>query len=84
VTKDILPQRSEQVARSFDLARLPATELIEGYRARRFTPVDVIDDVIGALEATDALCNVVVTDMYATARIEAELTAQPRHLLAIQ
>jgi aspartyl-tRNA(Asn)/glutamyl-tRNA(Gln) amidotransferase subunit A len=60
---------------SFHLARLPATELIEGYSARRFTPVDVIDDVIGALEATDALCNVVVTDMYATARVEAEQAA---------
>jgi aspartyl-tRNA(Asn)/glutamyl-tRNA(Gln) amidotransferase subunit A len=61
--------------RSFDLARLSATDLIAGYRARRFTPVDVIDDVIAALEATDALCNVVVTDMYRSARAEAERAA---------
>jgi aspartyl-tRNA(Asn)/glutamyl-tRNA(Gln) amidotransferase subunit A len=69
VTKEALPLRSDLAA--FPLARLPATELLEGYRTRRFTPVEVIDDVIGALEATDALCNVVVTDMYATARAEA-------------
>ena len=60
---------------TFDLARLSATDLIAGYRAGRFTPVDVIDEVIGALEATDALCNVVVTDMYDTARAEAERAA---------
>lgn len=56
---------------SFELAQLPATALIEGYRAHRFTPSDVIEDVIGALQATDARCNVVVTDMYAAARQEA-------------
>lgn len=60
---------------SFELARLPATDLIAGYRSGRFTPVDVVDDVIGALEATDALCNVVVTDMYDAARIDAEHAA---------
>ena len=60
---------------TFDLARLPATDLIAGYRSGRFTPVDVIDEVIGALEATDALCNVVVTDMYDAARTEAERAA---------
>jgi aspartyl-tRNA(Asn)/glutamyl-tRNA(Gln) amidotransferase subunit A len=60
---------------TFDLARLPATDLIAGYRSGRFTPVDVIDEVIGALETTDALCNVVVTDMYDAARSEAERAA---------
>ena len=34
--------------------RLSAVELLEGYRARRFTPRDVIEDVIAALEATNA------------------------------
>jgi aspartyl-tRNA(Asn)/glutamyl-tRNA(Gln) amidotransferase subunit A len=60
---------------AFNLARLPATDLIAGYRSGRFTPVDVVDEVIGALEATDALCNVVVTDMYDAARTEAERAA---------
>jgi aspartyl-tRNA(Asn)/glutamyl-tRNA(Gln) amidotransferase subunit A len=61
--------------RSFELARLPATDLIDGYRSRHFTPVDVIDEVIGALQVTDALCNIVVTDMYDSARAEAECAA---------
>ena len=63
------------VPSAFELARLPATDLIKGYRSGRFTPVDVIDEVIGALQATDALCNVVVTDMYDAARAEAERAA---------
>lgn len=50
------------------LARLPATELLAGYRAGRFTPSDVVEAVISALEATDARCNVVVADMYDEAR----------------
>jgi aspartyl-tRNA(Asn)/glutamyl-tRNA(Gln) amidotransferase subunit A len=54
------------------LARLSARAMIDGYRAGRFTPVDVIDDVISALRETDAACNVVVTDMYASARRDAE------------
>lgn len=58
-------------AGSFELAALPATELLEGYADKRFTPLDVVEDVIAALEATDALCNVVVTDMYEAARADA-------------
>ncbi len=54
------------------LARLSARAMLEGYRARHFTPVDVIQDVIAALRATDAVCNVVVTEMYDSARREAE------------
>jgi len=73
VTKDAAPLRSDSA--TFQLARLPATELLAGYRARRFTPVDVIDDVIGALQVTDARCNVVATDMYATARAQAQQAA---------
>jgi aspartyl-tRNA(Asn)/glutamyl-tRNA(Gln) amidotransferase subunit A len=72
VTKPLTPGSVPAPQVSFDLARLPATDLIAGYRAGRFTPVDVIEDVIGALQATDALCNVVVTDMYQNARAEAE------------
>jgi len=60
---------------TFELARLSAVDLIAGYRAGKFTPVDVIDDVINALKATDELCNVVVTDMYEMARQDAERAA---------
>jgi aspartyl-tRNA(Asn)/glutamyl-tRNA(Gln) amidotransferase subunit A len=58
--------------KSFGLARLAAIDLIEGYRSGAFTPAEVIEDVIGALETTDALCNIVVTDMYEAARSEAK------------
>ena len=57
--------------RRFELAALPATDLLKGYAEGRFTPVDVIEEVVAALESTDALCNVVVTDMYEQARSEA-------------
>jgi aspartyl-tRNA(Asn)/glutamyl-tRNA(Gln) amidotransferase subunit A len=54
------------------LARLSVADLLEGYRARRFTPSEVIEDVIAALAATDASCNIVVTPMYEQARAEAD------------
>lgn len=54
------------------LARLSAHEMLAGYRAGRFSPADVIDDVIVALERANALCNGIVTDMYADARRAAE------------
>lgn len=55
-----------------DLARLSASELLAGFRRKRFTPRDVVDDVIAALEATQAACNVVATPMVAQARADAE------------
>jgi aspartyl-tRNA(Asn)/glutamyl-tRNA(Gln) amidotransferase subunit A len=55
-----------------ELARLSAIELLEGYRAKRFTPRDVIEDVIAALELTNASCNVVVTATYDQARAAAD------------
>ncbi len=66
---------SKAVAPAAELARLSARELLAGYRKRRFTPVDVIEDVIAAMRFTDARCNVVVTDMYDAARKEAERSA---------
>ena len=57
------------------LARLSAVELLEGYRDRRFTPRDVIEDVIAALERTNASCNVVVTATYDQAREAADLAS---------
>ena len=57
------------------LARLSATQILDGYRAGDFTPRDVIDEVIVALEETDALCKVMTTDMFASARAEADRAA---------
>src|SRR5271170_492616 len=57
------------------LARLSATQILDGYRAGDFTPRDVIDEVIVALEDTDALCKVMTTDMFAPARAEADRAA---------
>src|SRR5258706_8983725 len=55
-----------------DLARLPATDLLEGYRVGSFSPSEVIEEVIGALEETDEICNVMVTQMFDAARAEAK------------
>jgi len=54
-----------------DLARLSAAELLAGYREKRFTPSDVIEDVIGALDRADARYNVIVEPLYEEARAEA-------------
>jgi aspartyl-tRNA(Asn)/glutamyl-tRNA(Gln) amidotransferase subunit A len=72
VTPEAGSARVASAEASFGLARLPATELIKGYRSGAFTPVDVVEEVVAALKATDALCNIVVTDMYDAARTEAE------------
>ena len=63
--------RADGAVDANELARLSAVELLEGYRARRFTPRDVIEDVIAALERTNASCNVVVTSTYDQARAAA-------------
>src|SRR5579863_3264514 len=54
------------------LARLSAAQMLDGYRTNKFTPRDVIDEVIAALKEADSLCNVMATDMFASARIEAD------------
>jgi aspartyl-tRNA(Asn)/glutamyl-tRNA(Gln) amidotransferase subunit A len=54
------------------LAKLSAIDLLEGYRAGRFTPREVIEEVIAALEITQASCNAVVTPMYRQARAAAD------------
>ena len=45
--------RADGVVQTNELAKLSAVELLEGYRTRRFTPRDVIEDVISALEVTN-------------------------------
>jgi len=54
-----------------ELARLPASDLIDGYRKARFTPSEVVDEVIDALAETDEICNVMVTPMFESARAAA-------------
>lgn len=61
------------------LGALSATEITAGYRRKAFTPRDVVDDTIAALEATNEACNAVATPMYEQARAEADrLTREMR------
>lgn len=60
-----------QAPRVGELARLSATELVDGYRGGGFTPVDVVEEVISALEQTQAVCNVMVEPMFESARAQA-------------
>jgi aspartyl-tRNA(Asn)/glutamyl-tRNA(Gln) amidotransferase subunit A len=69
---DGVKQGASVAVDQFALARMSALDLLDGYRSGAFTPVDVVNDVIGALKATDELCNIVVTDMYDQARADAE------------
>lgn len=59
-----------------ELARLSASDLLAGYRARHFTPAEVIEEVIDALEQTDARCNVMVTPMFGAARAAARVATE--------
>jgi aspartyl-tRNA(Asn)/glutamyl-tRNA(Gln) amidotransferase subunit A len=59
-----------------ELARLSATQMLDGYRSRRFDPVDVIEDTIAALKGVNEACNVMVTDLFETARAAAEQSAK--------
>ena len=42
---------------SDDLVTMSAAALVSGYRARRFTPVDVLDATLGRIEALEPLLN---------------------------
>ena len=64
--------RANDAVEANELAKLSAVDLLDGYRAGHFTPRDVIEDVIAALEMTDACCNIVVTPMYDQARAAAD------------
>jgi aspartyl-tRNA(Asn)/glutamyl-tRNA(Gln) amidotransferase subunit A len=64
--------RANDAVETKELARLSAVELLNGYRCGLFTPRDVIEDVIAALEQIDASCNVVVTSTYDQARAAAD------------
>ena len=58
-----------------NLGRLSAQQILDGYRTKQFSPRDVIDDVIVALERTHSLCKVMTTDMFASARAAADRAA---------
>ena len=55
-----------------ELARLSATDLVDGYRKALFTPAEVLDEVIDALTETDEVCKVMVTSMFDAARTAAQ------------
>lgn len=60
----------------YPLARLSAHAMLNGYRQRQFTPTEVIEDVIAALNHTQQQCNVMVTDCFAAARAQAAVATQ--------
>jgi aspartyl-tRNA(Asn)/glutamyl-tRNA(Gln) amidotransferase subunit A len=59
-----------------ELARLSAIDLLDGYREARFTPEEVVDEVIDALTETDEVCKVMVTPMFEEARSAARDATQ--------
>lgn len=59
-----------------DLARLTAIQLLDGYRRRKFTPADVTEVVIAALRRIQPTLNVLVTDMFESARESAEAATE--------
>lgn len=69
-------EKAGAVAAPGELARLSATEMVEGYTSGLFDPVDVMDDTIATLKRVDAACNIVVTDLYDSARTAAEKSAR--------
>ena len=62
-----------------ELARLPAADLLEGYRVGSFSPAEVVEEVIDALELTNAACNVMVTRMFDAARADAKAATKAWH-----
>jgi aspartyl-tRNA(Asn)/glutamyl-tRNA(Gln) amidotransferase subunit A len=55
-----------------DLARFSATALLDGFRTGAFSPREVLDSVIAALTRLQPGLNVMVTDMFASAREAAD------------
>jgi aspartyl-tRNA(Asn)/glutamyl-tRNA(Gln) amidotransferase subunit A len=51
-----------------DLARLSAIQLLDGYRRKKFSPTDVVEVVIASLRRIQPTLNVLVTDMFDSAR----------------
>lgn len=66
------PAEQQRKPRIGELARLSAVNLLNGYRNGRFTPSEVVDEVIEALTQTDDVCKVMVTPMFDSARAAAK------------
>ena len=58
------------------LARMSAFDLLKGYRKRKFSPTEVLEEVIDALAQTDVVCNVMVEPMFDSARTAARSADQ--------
>jgi aspartyl-tRNA(Asn)/glutamyl-tRNA(Gln) amidotransferase subunit A len=64
------------VRKEDDLATLTAIEMLSGYRSGAFTPIEVIEDVIAALEREDRRLNLVATPLFDSARAQAEVATK--------
>lgn len=53
------------------LAQMPASRLLDGYASGAWTPTEVVEAVIGAIERSDAELNIVATPLFESARAEA-------------
>lgn len=69
-------EKAASTAEIGQLSGLTATEMLDGFRAGTFDPVDVIDDTIAMLKKTDTDCNIMVTDLFDAARAQAADAAQ--------
>lgn len=70
------PAVDTELAGGQDLARLSARAMLEGYRRRQFTPVEVVEAVIAVLEVADARLNILVTPLFDRARADAARAAE--------
>jgi len=64
------------VAQDERLATLSAQEMVAGYKAGSFTPIDTVEAVIARLEALQKPLNTMVADMFAQARVEAKAATE--------
>ena len=58
------------------LAILSAQEMLAGFKAKKFSPTEVLDSVIGRLEAVQGPLNVMVADMFDEARTAARAATE--------
>ena len=58
-----------------DLARLSAIQLLDGYRRKQFSPSEATEAVIMALRRIQPSLNVLVTDLFASARDSAQMAS---------
>lgn len=61
---------------SIEIAYMSAVDLLDGYRRRALSPVDVIEAIIARIEAVNPKINAFVTTCFDTARQEARLAEE--------